>query len=95
MLGRLRAQEKEGWWRPGVCTYHGPRSHVEEGRALRNCCPTAHFTDKETEPRIRSFQSGEAAGKRNKMAEWGGSGEKQVGSVDRLGPFWIPSGVDI
>lgn len=25
----------------------------------------------------------------SKMSEWGGSGKRKVGLVDRLGPFWI------
>ena len=86
-----RVPEREWWWRQGIGTYQAPRSHVEKARALRNCCATAHFTDEETEPRIWSSRSGEAARKTNKMVEWGGSRERKVGLVDRLGPFWVLS----
>ena len=37
------------------------------------------------------ISNGKAARKMNKMLEWGGFGERKVGLVERLGPFWILS----
>lgn len=38
------------------------------------------------------FKTGKLLGRQlSKISEWGGSGEKKIGLVDRLGPFWILS----